>query len=62
MCLETYQGRVVRPPTPADDIAAITNVPDENHRNSSEEAKYLEDLLKDYFNQVGALTGQDDRI
>ena len=37
-------------------------MPDDNYRNPSREAKHQRDLLKDYFNHVGALAGQEDRI
>ena len=37
-------------------------MPDENYRNPLREAKHQKDLLKDYFNHVGALAGQEDRI
>ena len=63
----THQGGPDRAPTPADDIAALQTgqvvyVPDENYRNPSNDAKHLQDLLKDYFNHVGALAQQEDRI
>ena len=35
---------------------------DDNYRNPSREAKHMQDLPKDYFNHVGVLTGQEDRI
>ena len=35
---------------------------DENVRNLFMEAKLQKDLLKDYFNNLGALAGQEDRI
>ena len=65
--LRTHQDRLQRAPNPADDIAAIANeaavyVPNENHRNPSREAKHQQNLLKDYFNHVGALAGQHYRI
>ena len=61
------QDRAVRAPNPPDDTAAIANeaavyVPDKNHRNPLTEAKHQRELLKDFFNQVGAFTGQEDRI
>ena len=34
----------------------------ENLRNPSREAKHQQDLLNDYFNHVGALAGQEDRV
>ena len=39
----------------------VVYVPDDNHRDPRE-AKHQRDLLRDYFSQVGALAGQDDRI
>ena len=65
--LRTHQGRADRAPTQADDIAALQNeqvvyVPDGNYRNASRESKHQRDLLKDYFNHLGALAGQEDRI
>ena len=33
----------------------------ENFRNPSREAKHQQNLLKDYFNHVGVLAGQEDR-
>ena len=53
--------------TPADAMAAVQNeevvyVPDYNYRNPSQEVKHQQDLLKDYFNHLGALAGQEDRI
>ena len=46
--------------TPSDDIAALQNVQvmyvsDDNHRNPSREAKDQQDLLKNYFSQLGTL-------
>ena len=35
---------------------------DEHFINPSREAKHQRDLLKDYFNNVGALAGQENRI
>ena len=37
-------------------------MPDENYRNLFREAKHQQEILKDYFNPVGALAGQEDRI
>ena len=64
--LRAHQGKVDRAPIPANDVEALQNeqavyVPNENDRNSSREAKHQQDLLKDYFNHVGALPGQEDR-
>ena len=52
--------------TKANDLAALRHkqvvyVPDDNYRNPTREAKHQQDLLKDYFKQVGALDGQKDR-
>ena len=65
--LRAYQGRAHRAPTPVNDVAALRKeqvvyVPDDNYRNPLREAKHQRDLLKDYFNHVGALAGQEDRI
>ena len=35
---------------------------DDNYRNPLREAKHQQDLLKDYFNHIGTLAGQEDRI
>ena len=56
-----------RAPTPGNDVVAQQNeqavyVPNENYRNPSREAKHQQELLKDYFNQVGAFAKQEDRI
>ena len=64
--LRSHQGGADRSPTPADDIQPQQNdqgeqTQDENVRNPSREVKYR-DLLKDYFNHVGSLAGQEDRI
>ena len=34
----------------------------ENFRNPPREAKHQQDLVKDYFNNLGALAGQEDII
>ena len=65
--LRTHQGGTDRAPTPVDDIAAIANepviyVPNENYRNPLSETKHQRDLLKGYFNHIGALVGQGQRI
>ena len=65
--LRSYQGRADRPPTPADEIQPPQGDQGEqgqNHtfRNLSREAKHQRDLLKDYFNHVGVLAGQEDRV
>ena len=64
--LRSHQGGADRPPTPADDIQPSQGDQGEqrhheNLRNPSREAKHR-DLLKDYFNHVGALAGPEDRI
>ena len=62
--LRSHQGGADRPPTPADDIHPPQGEHrhHENLRNPSREAKHQPDLLKDYFNHVGALAGQEDRV
>ena len=65
--LRSHQGGGDRPPTPADDIVAPQadqgqQGQHENFRNPSREAKHQRDLLKDYFNHVGALAGQEKRV
>ena len=65
--LRTHQGRADRVPTQANYVVAlqneqVANVPDNNHWKSLREAKHQEDLLKDSFNRLGALAGQEDRI
>ena len=65
--LRKHQGGADRAPTPANDVAALQNehvvyAPNENYRNPLREAKHQLELLKDYFNHVGALDGQKDRI
>ena len=64
--LRSHQGGADRPPSPADNIQPPQNDQgeqgqDENCRNPSREAKDQQDLLKDYFNHLGALAGQEDR-
>ena len=63
----SHQGGADRPPTPADNIQPQqVNQGEQRHqanfRNPSREAKHQRDLLKDYFNHVGALAGQEDRV
>ena len=55
--LRSHQGAADRPPTSAEDIQAPQGEQGhhENLRNPSREAKHQQDLLKDYFNHVGAL-------
>ena len=65
--LRTHQGGADRAPTPANDAAVLQNeeamyVPNENYRRPSKEAKHQRKSLKDYFNNVGALVDQEDRI
>ena len=65
--LSTHQGRADMAPTKTNDELALQNgqvvyVPDDNYRNHFREAKHKRDLLKNYFNHMGALTGQEDRI
>ena len=65
--LSSHQGGADRPPSPADDIQLPQGDQGEqrhheNLRNPLREAKHQRDLLKDYFNHVGALAGQDDRV
>ena len=56
-----------RAPTPANDVTPLENeqvvyVPNDNYRNPSREAKHQQELLKDYFDHMGVLAGQEDRI
>ena len=65
--LRSHQGAADRPSTPADDIQPPQAYQGEqghhkNLRNPSRETKHQQDLLKDYFNHVGALDGQEDRV
>ena len=65
--LRTHQGGADKAPTPSNDVAAQQNeqavdVPNKNYRNPSREAKNQQKLLKDYFNHMGVLAGQEDRI
>ena len=62
-CCHTCWGHT-RTPTPENDVATQQNVyvPNVTCRNPSREAKHQQELLKDYFNHVRALTGQEDRI
>ena len=64
--LRTHQFGLDGAPNQGDDTEAIPNeavvyVPEENHRNLRE-AKHQRDLPKDFFNHIGALAGQEDRI
>ena len=52
---------------PTNDVAALQNeqvvfVPDDNYGNPSRKAKHQRELPKDYFNDMEALAGQEDRI
>ena len=63
--LRSHQGGADRPPTPADNIQPPQGDQgkqghNENFRNPSREAKHQRVLLKDYFNHVGELAGQED--
>ena len=65
--LRSHQQGAERPPTLADDIQPPRNDQGEqglheNVGNPSREAKPQRNLLKDYFNNLGALAGQEDRI
>ena len=65
--MRTHQGEADRAPTKGNDVAAQQNeqavyMPNENYRNPLKEAKHQRELLKDYFNHMGALAGQEDRI
>ena len=61
--LKRHQGGADRPPTPADDIPPQREQTHKgNIRNPSSEAKHQQDLLKDYFNHVGTMAGQEDRV
>ena len=65
--LRSHQRGADRPPTPADDIQPPQNDQgdqgqNKNFTNPSRKAKQQRDLLKDYFNDLGALAGQEDRI
>ena len=65
--LRRHQGGADRPPTPADDIQPpqadqSEQGQNENFRNPSRDTKHRRDLLKDYYNNLGALAGQDYRI
>ena len=65
--LRTHQDGANRASTTADDITALQNeqheyVSDDNYRNPLRNAKRQRDLLKNYFNHLGALAGQKERI
>ena len=65
--LRRHQGGADRPTTPADDLQPpqadqAANGPNGNFQNPSREAKHQQDLLKDYFNNLGALDGQGKRF
>ena len=65
--LRSHQRGADRPPTPANNIVALQADQGEqgqyeNFRNPLREAKHQGDLLKDYFNHVKELAGQEDRV
>ena len=61
--LRSHQGAANRPLTPADiQPPQGDQGHQENFRNPSREATHQQDLLKHYFNHVGALPGQEDRV
>ena len=66
--LGSHQGGADRLPTPADDIQppqgdqGNRELNHETLRNPSREAKHQQDPLKRYFNHVGVLAGQEDRV
>ena len=55
--LRTHQVCADRAPITANDIMTS-----DNYKNPPKEAKHQLDLLKNYFNHVGKLTGYEDRI
>ena len=55
----SHHGGADRPPTPADNIQPPQAVQAEQGQNDN---FYKRDLLKDYFNNLGALAEQEDRI
>ena len=63
---QEVQARADRPLTPADDILGAGQADNggnnDSQRNPSRLAKRQRDLLKDYFNNLGAMAGQEDRI
>ena len=65
--LRSHQGGADRSLTPANDIQPPQADQGERgnnrkFRNPSREGKHQRDLLKDYFNRVGRLAGQEDRV
>ena len=64
--LRTHQGGTDSAPTPANDVVALQNeqvlYEPNDYRNPLREDKHQRELIKDYFNQVGALLRQEDRI
>ena len=65
--LISHQGGTDRPSTPADNIQPPQanqgeQGHNENFTNSSRQAKHQRDLQKDYFNHLGALAEQGDRV
>ena len=63
--LRTHQDGADRAPTPGNDLVRengqVVCVPNENYRNPLREAKQQREPLKDYFNHVQALAGEEDR-
>ena len=65
MLRQEVQAGADRPPMPADDLLGAgqaENGGNNRGRNPSRLAKRQRDLLKDYFNNLGAIDGQADRI
>ena len=64
--MRTHQCGSDRAPTPGNAVAAQQNeqvyVPNKNYRNPLRVVKRQRELLKHYFNNVGALAGQEYRI
>ena len=65
--LRAQQGGANRAPTTANDVVAQQNeqvvyVSEDNYWNPMREAKHQRELLKDFFNHLGALAGEENRI
>ena len=65
--LRTQEGGADKAPTPGNNVIArpteqVSYVPNDNCWNLLRKAKHQQELLKDYFNHVGALVRQEDRI
>ena len=66
--LRTHQGGADRAPTPANDTVVLHKMNIwcmwliSNMRSLGGRPNISETLLKDYFNNVGTLAGQEDRI